>query len=81
MPRLMKSDPMTPVEAMEVAIREIGAYKGDAIERAVYAAMGAAGALANIGAISLDEECDWRKAAQEAGDAQRDRIAHRTVER
>lgn len=78
---VMHSNPMTPTEAMEVAIREIGGYGGEAIERAVYCAIGAAGALSRIGAISLDEDADWREAARKAGDAQRNRIAHRTTER
>jgi hypothetical protein len=37
--------------------------------------------LSSIGAISLDEDADWREAARKAGDAQRDRIASRTNER
>lgn len=78
MPGLMKSNPMTPTEAMKVAIREISAYRGAAIERAVHGAIGGAWALANIGVISLDDASDWSQAAREAGNAQRDRIAQRT---
>lgn len=74
---IMHSNPRTPTEVMEQAIREIGGYRGAAIERAVYYAIGAAGALSSIGAISLDEDADWRNAARKAGEAQREKLARR----
>lgn len=57
----------TPKEALEMLVREIGAYRGAAIESAVYGVVGAAAALEAIGAISQDEACDWRGKAKQAG--------------
>lgn len=68
----MKSNPMTPKEALEVGIREISAYRGAAIERAVHGAIGAATALANVGLISLDDASDWCATARKTGEAQKD---------
>jgi hypothetical protein len=78
---LMKSNPMTPTEAMEKAIREIRAYKGAAVERAVYGAIGAATAFERIGSFSLDEGADWCQAARDAGEAQQKRLARRSFEK
>lgn len=65
---------MTPRQAMETAIKVIGAYKGEAIERAVYGAIGAATALERIGLLSMDDGADWCAAARKAGEAQQIKI-------
>lgn len=63
----------TPKEALDMLIKEISAYRGSAIERAVHGVIGAAAALEAIGAISQDEAFDYRQKAREAGVSQREK--------
>lgn len=58
---------MTPKEALDMLIKEIGGYRGAAIERAVHGAIGASAALEAIGAISQNEAFDYCQKAREAG--------------
>lgn len=70
-----KGLPMTLREALNAAIREIRAYRGAALGRAVAGAIGAARALAAIGAISTEEAILWMKRARGVGNAKRARLA------
>jgi hypothetical protein len=60
----------TANEALEMLLKEIGAYNGAAMDRAVYGVVGAAAALASMGVITEDEACDWRGRAKDAGELQ-----------
>lgn len=61
---------MTPAQAMESAIKAIRAYRGAAIERAVYGAIGAATALERVGLLSTEDGANWCAAARKAGEEQ-----------
>lgn len=66
-----EAQPRTPQQAMETAIKEIRAYRGEAIERAVYGAIGAATALERIGQLSTEDGANWCAAARKAGEEQK----------
>ena len=68
-----QAEVMTPQQAMETAIKAIRAYKGGAIERAVYGAIGAATALERVNLLSTEDGANWCAAARKAGDEQRAR--------
>lgn len=54
-------------EILRIMVREIGAYKGAAVERAVYGVRGALHALEAIGKLSEKKSIEWDKKAMEAG--------------
>jgi len=61
----------TATEALEVEIREIKGYRGDAIDRAVSGVYGATAVLERMGLLSMNDACEWREKAKAAGDEQR----------
>lgn len=69
---------MTPKRAMETAIRTISAYKGEAIDRAVHGAIGAATALERVGLLSTEDGANWCAAARKAGIDQQAKMERKT---
>lgn len=57
----------TATEILRIMIREIGAYRGAAVERAVFGVRGALHALESIGKISRKKSIEFEKKAMEAG--------------
>jgi len=74
-----QAEVMTPQQAMEAAIKAIRAYKGAAIERAVYGAIGAATALERIRQLSTEDGANWCAAARKAGEEQLARTEPKVV--
>jgi len=64
---------LTSAEALEVAIGEIKAYRGAAIDRAVAGVYGAIAVLEMMGQLSMNEPFEWRVKAKAAGDEQKRR--------
>jgi len=71
----------TVQEALETLVREIGAYKGLALDRAVHGVTGAVAVLVSMKLLSMDEASEWRAKARKAGIDKRAQEGRKTMHR